>query len=119
VLPLQGEQTGPVSSSILPGEVADPEPLDPHRHGVGVVGVVRLGHQDGVHLHAHPIVGGATTSDDVPQVVLIAGLTHDLEVLSAVVQLCLHALTHPAGPLLWAPVGLSIGLLLATSEQPS
>ena len=43
VLPLQGKQTGPVSSSILAGEVADPEPLDPHRHGVGVIGVVGLG----------------------------------------------------------------------------
>lgn len=66
MLPLQGEQTGPVSSSIIAGEVADPEPLDPHRHGVGVIGVVGLGHQDGVHLHAHPIVPGAMASNDAP-----------------------------------------------------
>jgi hypothetical protein len=59
------------------------------------------------------------TANDAPQVVLIAGLAHDLEVLSAVVQLDLHALTHPAGPLLRAPAGSPVGLLLATSEQPS
>ena len=100
VLLLQGEQTGPVSSSILAGEVADPEPLDPHRHGVGVIGVVGLGDQDGVHLQPHPIVRGAMTANDAPQVVLIAGLAHDLEVLAAVVQLDLHARAHPAGPLL-------------------
>ena len=59
------------------------------------------------------------TANDAPQVVLIAGLAHDLEVLAAVVQLDLHALTYPAGPLLRAPAGSSVGLLLATSKQPS
>jgi hypothetical protein len=59
------------------------------------------------------------TANDAPQVVLIAGLAHDLEVLSALVQLDLYALRHPAGPLLRAPAGSPVGLLLATAEQPS
>ena len=59
------------------------------------------------------------TANDAPQVLLIAGLTHNLEVLAALVQLHLHALMHPAGPLLRAPAGSPVGLLLATSEQPS
>jgi hypothetical protein len=59
------------------------------------------------------------TANDAPQVVLIAGLAHNLEVLATVVQLDLHARTHPAGPLLRAPAGPPVGLLLATSEQPS
>ena len=58
------------------------------------------------------------TSNDAPQVVLIAGLAHDLEVLAALVQLDLYALRHPAGPLR-APAGAPVGLLLAAAEQPS
>jgi hypothetical protein len=45
VLLLQGEQARPVSLGILAGQIADLEALDPHGHGVGVIGVVRLGRQ--------------------------------------------------------------------------
>jgi hypothetical protein len=119
VLLLQGKQAGPVAASILTGQVADLEAFDPHRHGVGVVGVVRLGHQDGVHLHSHTIVWGAASSDDAPEVVLVAGLAHDFEVFSALVQLDVHAVTHPAGPLFGVIAGVSARLLLAASKQPS
>jgi hypothetical protein len=60
------------------------------------------------------------TANDAPQVVLIAGLTHDLEVLSAVVQLDLHALTRPAGPLLPARAGSPVAanrVMIATQTN--
>jgi hypothetical protein len=119
VLLLQGLQAGSVSPGVLAGQVAHLQALNPYRHGVGVIGVVRLGRQDRVHLFTHTPIGRATLSDDAPEVVLIAGLTDDFEVFSTLVQLDLHAIAHPGGPLLRAPGGVSVGLLLAAPEQPS
>jgi hypothetical protein len=118
VLLLQGLQAGSVSPGVLAGRVAHLQALNPYRHGVGVIGVVRLGRQDRVHLFTHTPIGRATLSDDAPEVVLIAGLTDNVEVFSTLVQLDLHAIAHPGGPLLRAPGGGSVGLL-AAPEQPS
>jgi hypothetical protein len=75
-------------------------PLDPHGHGGGVIGVVRLGCQDREHVFAHPTIRGPTSPNDAPEIVLVAGLAHDLEGLLALVQLDLHAVAHPGRPLL-------------------
>jgi hypothetical protein len=83
VLLLQGLQAGWVSPGILAGQVAHLQALDPYRHGVGVLGVVRLARQDRIHLFPHTAIERATSSDNVPEVVLIAGLTDDFEVFSA------------------------------------
>jgi hypothetical protein len=119
VLLLQGLQAGSVSPGVLAGQVAHLQALNPYRHGVGVIGVVRLGRQDRVHLFTHTPIGRATLSDDAPEVVLVAGLADDFEVFSALAQLNLHAIAHPGGRLFGAPGGVSVGLLLAASEQPS
>jgi len=119
VLLLQGEQARPVSPGILARQVAHLQALDPHRHRVGVIGVVRLGRQDRVHLFPHTAIWEVTPSDDAPEVVLVAGLADDFEVFSALAQLNLHAIAHPGGRLFGAPGGVSVGLLLAASEQPS
>jgi hypothetical protein len=83
VLLLQGEQAGPIAQGILAGQVAHLQALDPHCHGVSVIGVVRLSRQHRVYVFPHPTIRGVTSSDDAPEVVLIAGLAHDFEVLSA------------------------------------
>jgi hypothetical protein len=59
------------------------------------------------------------STDDAPEVVLVAGLADDSEVFSALAQLDLHAIAHPGGRLFGAPGGVSVGRLLAASEQPS
>jgi hypothetical protein len=119
VLLLQGLQAGSVSPGVLAGQVAHLQALNPYRHRVGVIGVVRLGRQDRVHLFPHTAIWGVTPSDDAPEVVLVAGLADDFEVFSALAQLNLHAIAHPGGRLFRAPGGVSVGLLLAASEQPS
>jgi hypothetical protein len=66
VLLLQGQQAGPVALGILAGQIADLEALDPDGHGVGVIGVVRLGSQDRERVFAHPAIWAATSPDDAP-----------------------------------------------------
>jgi hypothetical protein len=119
VLLLQGEQAGPVAPSIVVGEVADLEALHPHRHRVGVVRIVGFGHQHGVHVHAHAVLKRAATPNYPPEAFLVAGLAHDFEVLPALAQLDLHAVTHPGGPLLHVEGRSAVGRLFAASEQPS
>jgi hypothetical protein len=118
ILAFKGKQARPVPSSVIGREVADLEALHPYRHGVGVIGVVGLGDQHGIHLHAHAVGSSAAPPNHLPEVVLIAGLAHHFEADPALAELNLHAVIHPAGPLIPAGCQRPVGRLLAPTEQP-
>jgi hypothetical protein len=56
-----------------------------------------------VHIDADAVMGRASAADQPPEVVLVAGLAHDLQVLLAFVELHLHAVVHPGGSLIDGP----------------
>jgi len=97
MLSLKGEQPRLVPLGICTGQVADLEAADPYRYRIGVVRVVSLGHQHGDHIHSDALLWQPSTTDKPPETVLIVGLAHDFQILSAVAEHSLHPVPHPVG----------------------
>lgn len=70
------QETRTVGPGVLAGQVADEVAVDKNLDGVGVEPIVGLRQQHGGNVVAHPVA--TTGTDDLPERLLVVGLTDDL-----------------------------------------
>jgi hypothetical protein len=78
---LEREKPRPIGLGVVAAQVPDLRAVDQHRDGVRIVGVVRLGQQDGVDVDSNAL--DRATAGHPPERILVVALAHNLEVVAS------------------------------------